>query len=181
MLQIDQLSPAGLAALRQHLARHKAESGGSGIHFMPFAPDDAAGLSGADPAALSTRLSEPNWQRWFAALEDNARIVGHLDLRGAALASDAHRCTLGVGIEAAYRAQGVGRRLLGTGIEFCRRAKSIDWIDLGVFSNNPVAIALYKSAGFTEVGLVPDRFRIGGQQIDDLSMVLAVSQPAVPC
>lgn len=160
-----------------HFARHRAESGRGDLHFMPFDPDDSAQPRGLDPRQLDLPLDAPGWQRWYVALvEQRARVVGHVDLKGEILATARHRCELGIGLERSYRGHGLGRRLMQTAITFARRAESLHWLDLKVFAHNAPARALYRSLGFVEIGTVSDRFRIAGQSIDDVLMTLDVSR-----
>lgn len=59
--------------------------------------------------------------------------------------------------------------LSAAGIERARTQPSIDWIDLAVFSDNPGAQALYARHGFHVLGRTPDRFRVDGRSLDDIS------------
>ena len=139
---------------------------------MPFAPDDQGGPEGLDVVALNRPLNEPGWQRWFVVANEKGEIVGHVDLKGDGLKTGQHRCELGIGIEVEYRGKGLGRRLMETAIEYARGVDALTWIDLRVFAHNTVGKALYLSMGFSEVGILVDRFRIEGQMIDDLIMTL---------
>jgi len=175
-MRIEPVSHDQLEAFMAHFARHRAESGRGEHHFMPFAPDDPDGPRGLDAASIALPLDRPGWQRWFVARERaGAKIVGHVDLKGDGLKVGLHRCELGIGIERAYRSEGLGRRLMQVAIGFARRAESLAWIDLKVFAHNAPALALYRSLGFHEVGRLADRFRIGGTSIDDVIMVLDVT------
>ncbi len=187
---IRRMTSNDLPRFQAHFARHRAESGRGGHHFMPFAPDDLDGPKGLDAEALDRPLSEPGWQRWFLAFADNGNVVGHgnvvgnVDLKGGGLRAGLHRCELGIGIERPYRGAGLGQRLMETAIGFALEAESLAWIDLSVFVHNSAARALYKKLGFVEVGTIVDRFRIagtdhsvpsGGTSIDDVLMALSVS------
>ena len=57
-------------------------------------------------------------------------------------------------------------------IEWARNETQLEWIDLGVFATNPKAHELYKSLGFIDWGRCPDRFRVDGHKITDISMSL---------
>ena len=139
---------------------------------MPYLPNSADGPSGASPDAVETPIGEPGWQRWFVVEADDGRIVGHLDLRGDRLRTANHRCTLGIGIETAYRGAGIGQELIQSAIDFARAHPPLVWIDLWVFGNNLAAIALYQRMGFQTIGSTPDQFRFGDQSVDDIHMVL---------
>jgi RimJ/RimL family protein N-acetyltransferase len=48
----------------------------------------------------------------------------------------------------------------------------VEWVDLGVFSDNVKARRLYERLGFEQVGLVRDAFRLtDGTSLDDVLMV----------
>jgi ribosomal protein S18 acetylase RimI-like enzyme len=77
-------------------------------------------------------------------------------------------------VERPYRGRGLGRALMEACIDWARQQPSLSWVDLGVFEGNDVAEALYRKLGFTELGRTPDRFRVDGLQITDITMVLQV-------
>jgi RimJ/RimL family protein N-acetyltransferase len=171
---IRPLTRKDVDAFLAHFDAHRAESGRGDWHFMPFEPGDADGPLGCDIKRLDKPLTAPGWQRWFIAVADDDRIVGHVDLKSSALKTSRHRCLLGIGIERPHRQKGLGRRLMETAIRFARDAESIEWIDLTVFAHNEPARALYRSLGFEEIGTIADRFRIESDTIDDVVMALRV-------
>ena len=171
-LAIRPMRPGDTQALREHFIRHRAESGRDGIHFMPYEAHANEGPSGANLDALKLALDQPGWQRWFVAENAAGQIIGHLDLRGDRLSSANHRCTLGIGIEQAYRGQGLGQRLIQQALEFARCHSHLVWMELWVFGHNAPAIALYQRMGFETVGTTEDQFRLDGESIDDIHMVL---------
>ena len=117
-------------------------------------------------------ITEIGWMRTWGLIVDSA-IVGHIDLKGGGFASDLHRATLGIGIEAGYRDRGRGREMCEAVIRWAREHQ-LAWIDLGVFGPNKRAQTLYRKLGFVEVGMTRDRFRLDGESIDDISMTLAL-------
>jgi RimJ/RimL family protein N-acetyltransferase len=123
----------------------------------------------------STEIDDPAWRRAWG-LFDQGELVGHLHLAGGMLRSELHRVDMGIGVRRSHRRQGGGTLLLETGIEWARKQPTIDWIDLGVFSDNPGAQALYARHGFQILGRTPDRFRVDGQSLDDISMTLNVAR-----
>jgi ribosomal protein S18 acetylase RimI-like enzyme len=64
---------------------------------------------------------------------------------------------MGMGISASHRRRGGGSLLVATAIDWARAQPGIDWIDLGVFADNPGAHALYTRHGFTPIGRMLDR------------------------
>lgn len=63
MLPISRLSTDAIALFDQHFARHRAESGRDGFHFMPFAPDDDEGPGGLDAKLFELTLDTPGWAK----------------------------------------------------------------------------------------------------------------------
>lgn len=142
---------------------------------MPFAPDDPNGPMGISTDKALLPLGNLGWQRWFYARDaDSGNIVGHVDLKHDGLSAGLHRCELGIGIETRYRGAGLGRQLMETALSFARDTGSLAWVDLRVFANNTRALALYRQLGFTEIGVLKDRFRIGDDSIDDIVMTLRI-------
>lgn len=168
------LTSVDLPGFNDHFARHRAESGSIDPYFMPFAADDPQGPRGLDSKALTYPLNKLGWQRWWLAVSSTGQIIGHVNLKGAALRSMLHRCELGIGIEHPYRGGGLGRKLMQTAISFTQNVDSLCWIDLRVFAHNTAARALYQSLGFVELGRIQDCFRIDKQSISDVIMVLQV-------
>jgi len=123
--------------------------------------------------ALAT--SEASWARGWAAW-DGSEIVGHAELHASDLPTAAHRGTLGLAVEARARRRGVATALMNAVVAWARAEDAVSWIDLGVFANNPVALALYQRLGFTEIGRVPDRFRVDGFVVTDIEMTLRVDR-----
>ncbi len=154
------------------MARHADESGrGGDIIFAPFEDFDAEAWQGRHEERFRLAVDEPSWERVWAAF-DGGRIVGHVDLSGSSLHSSLHRARLGIGIERAYRGQGLGRKLMQVAIGWARDEPSLEWVDLGVFAHNLVARALYEKLGFITIATVSDLFRVREQSIDDVTMTL---------
>jgi len=174
-IDIKPLDLHSMSLLTEHVKRHRAESGTDDVHFMPFTADDPYGPTGACAERAFWPVDRPGWQRWFCAHDtDTGKIVGHVDLGSDPLRAGLHWCHLGIGIETAYRGQGVGERLMDCAIAFAQAHPALACIELRVFSDNAPAIALYRKKGFVEVGTLKDRFRLQGQSIDDSVMVLLI-------
>jgi [ribosomal protein S18]-alanine N-acetyltransferase len=63
-----------------------------------------------------------------------------------------------IGVDPAYQGRGIGRRLLDELLNFARNAV----VHLEVRTDNAAAIGLYRSVGFTEVGLRRRYYRVSG-------------------
>lgn len=172
--RVAPLGVDAIPALTAHLARGARESGRDGdVIARSRSADDPPDLD-AIAARLADTLQRPldivGWERAFVLwVGDDVR--GHLDLTGGSIPTELHRASIALGIERPWRRAGWGERLMTTAIEWARAA-GLAWLDLGVFCHNAPAHALYRKLGFVEVGVTVDRFRIDGQVIDDVSMVL---------
>ena len=82
---------------------------------------------------------------------------------------------MGMSVLSSHRRIGGGSLLLSSAIAWARAEPIIDWIDLGVFSDNHHAQALYLGHGFRILGRTPDRFRVDGQSLDDISMTINIA------
>jgi len=98
-------------------------------------------------------------------------IVGWCDLLRDPMPSYAHNGSLGMGVLAAYRRQGVGQRLLETCL---KQAKSQGFkrIELQVMASNQAAQQLYLKWGFEQEGRLRKRLYLNGEYQDILQMVL---------
>jgi RimJ/RimL family protein N-acetyltransferase len=86
--------------------------------------------------------------------------IGVADLKPGARRRIAHRVSLGVTVDAAWREVGVGRTLTETLLGWAAAQPGIEKICLGVLGTNVRAIALYRSLGFVEEGRQPRAFRM---------------------
>lgn len=163
-----------------HVVDVDAGSGLDGAgHSHPYGAAETVDLIEAhhrELARWSTGIDEPAWRRAWG-LFDQGHLVGHLYLAGGTLRSELHRVGMGMGmgVVPSHRRQGGDSVLLQTAISWARRQPGIARIDLGVFSDNPGAQALYERLGFQVLGRTPDRFRVDGRSLDDTWMALSVS------
>jgi RimJ/RimL family protein N-acetyltransferase len=175
--------PLGIGDVESYLRHVREVDAGSGVdgaghchaysESEPF--DMEAGLD-REVTRWATEIDDPAWRRAWGLFDQGELLVGHLYLAGGMLRSELHRVNMGMGIRRSHRRQGGGTLLLETGIEWALNQPIIDWIDLGVFSDNPGAQALYARHGFQVIGRTPDRFRVDGQSLDDISMTLNVAR-----
>jgi RimJ/RimL family protein N-acetyltransferase len=183
MQDIVAVVPADFRRWTEHLDRLFAESGREGLPlFSPY--EQVPNASSPErqsrfESSLVMPVRKPGWMRAWSVHDPSQRIVCHLDLSGSNIPAEAHRMTLGIGCEAAFRRQGIGAMLMRFAIDFALE-NGIEWIDLFVFGDNAAAIALYKRFGFAESGRRPDRFRLMGRVVDDVMMTLHVPLAAEP-
>jgi RimJ/RimL family protein N-acetyltransferase len=163
----------------RHVREVDADSGVDGVgHSHAYSrsePFDLEAGRDREVTRWSTDIDDVAWRRAWG-LFDKGELVGHLYLAGGMLRSELHRVHMGMGIRRSSRRHGGGTLLLETGIEWARNQPIIDWIDLGVFSDNPGAKALYALHGFQVLGQTRDRFRVDGRSLDDISMTLNVAR-----
>lgn len=129
-------------------------------HVEPFPLDEAARFVARN---VTTGMQ-------FVA-EHDARIVGWCDIVRSPVAVFQHRGTLGMGMLAAFRGRGLGLRLIEATLA-AARAAGLEQVTLHVFGQNTRAIALYRKAGFREVGRQPRAKKLDGQYDDNVIMDL---------
>jgi ribosomal protein S18 acetylase RimI-like enzyme len=78
-------------------------------------------------------------------------VVGWCDIYRETHPWAQHAGILGMGVVAAHRGRGIGRRLIEAALQAARTAK-FHRVELEVFGNNTPAIALYERVGFTHEG-----------------------------
>lgn len=165
-----------LPLYREHQMRHFSESGQDGdLIFMPHEEPEDISLENLQRKKAEPWNASPleiGWERsWI--LTDDSRIYGEVKLmHRPPLKTSLHRAVLAMGIERSHRGQGWGSKLMTEAIAWAKAQPSLDWLQLYVFAHNEPAQRLYRKFGFKEVGRTPDMFRVHGQSIDDIEMVL---------
>jgi RimJ/RimL family protein N-acetyltransferase len=83
----------------------------------------------------------------------------------------AHRGSLHMSVDRAWRGKGVGEGLLNALMEWARENPLIEKVGLSVLSSNTRAIGLYKKLGFVEEGKRPREIKMGpGEYVDEILM-----------
>jgi RimJ/RimL family protein N-acetyltransferase len=177
-MKVRPLAIADVDGYLRHVLEVDAGSGvDSGAHSHPYRrsePFDMDAARDRESTRWSSEIDQPGWRRAWG-LFGQGELVGHLYLAGGTLHSEMHRVSMGMGVVRAHRGRGGGTSLLQSAIAWARHQPGIDWIDLGVFSDNPAAQALYERHGFHALGRTPDRFRVDGHSLDEISMTLNVA------
>jgi ribosomal protein S18 acetylase RimI-like enzyme len=109
----------------------------------------------------------------FVAL-DGVAVIGWADIFTAWADAVKHCGTLGMGVAAAYRGQGIGERLLRACLAKAP-SKGITRITLEVRADNAKAIALYQRLGFTHECRQRNAMRFDGVYYDALQMSLLLA------
>lgn len=86
-------------------------------------------------------------------LEVEGRVAGQLMVERRRGPYEQHRGELSISIRAGCRGEGLGRALMDTAVDWAR-AVGLRKLTLGVFPGNAGAIALYRSVGFVEEGVL---------------------------
>jgi len=134
-------------------------------HVEPFPIDETAKF-----VALNIRTGNPQ----FVA-DDGGRVVGWCDIVRGSLPVHSHRGTLGIGMLAAHRGQGLGTRLMRATLD-AARGKGFEHIGLVVYGRNTHAQALYRKAGFREIGRRTRGKKLDGQYDDEVLMELVFDE-----
>lgn len=135
----------------------------------------------APPFHTTLEFARANIQRGNVHLValDGTTVVGWCDIIPHGLEGFRHSGELGMGLLAAYRGRGIGRRLL---TEAIRRAWEmwLDRIELQVYASNQVARSLYESAGFVVEGVRRQARKLDGVHDDIVQMGLLREPGATP-
>jgi putative acetyltransferase len=106
----------------------------------------------------------------FVAL-DGERVVGWADILSPWPDAIAHRGTLGMGVLAEYRRQGIGESLLRTCIEKAK-SKGLTRVELETRADNLASIRLYEKIGFVQETVKRKAMRFDGEYFDAIQMSL---------
>lgn len=174
---IEALSPADFDEFITYLDDHLRENGSPDVGYFQPLSRSASSFPEERKAAFRTGLEiavgESGWRRAWVARGAEGQILGHIDLRGHAERYAAHRCLLGMGVHRNLRRQGLGAALIKHAWLWAA-SSGLEWVDLQVLSNNQAALALYRQAGFVQVGEVPHMFKIDG-------LAFSYTTMAMPC
>jgi ribosomal protein S18 acetylase RimI-like enzyme len=165
-----------LPALFAYLGEQLAENGRNGTPlFQPMARIDTGvpeAMRARFTQGMAAPLDQANWRRAWLAIDGAGHIAGHIDLRALPDATASHRAVLGMGVRHDMRRMGLGRQLMDAALAWARNTPPLAWVDLEVMTQNQGARALYQQMGFQQTGEVPDRYRIDGVPIGEVSMSL---------
>lgn len=99
-------------------------------------------------------------------------IVATIDFHGGNRQRALHTGEFGMTVSKSHWRRGIGAHLLDTMIAWARANGLTRKIKLRVQTTNEGAIALYRSRGFVDEGLLQREFRVRGEWVDTLLMAL---------
>lgn len=163
-IEVRAVEPEDYAALQAIYAQPLAVTG---TLQMPFTPR----------ATWRKRTAEPQRDGYHLVACIDDTVVGSLGLHINASPRQRHIGEIGMGVHDAWHGQGVGRALMRAGLELADQWLNLHRVQLTVFVDNSVAIALYQSCGFNTEGTLIDFAFRNGSYVNAYSM--ARLRPAV--
>jgi ribosomal-protein-alanine N-acetyltransferase len=107
-------------------------------------------------AALYQELYE-EWPEGFLVAEYDGEVIGFVVL---VLTPEGDGRVFAIAVDSRYRGRGVGRVLLKAAFNTLRKRK-IGYVRLEVRVSNHIALRLYRSMGFMEIGFIPFYYKDG--------------------
>jgi RimJ/RimL family protein N-acetyltransferase len=118
------------------------------------------------PGKEILRDDEEKWlQGQIKSIEDGAsllywaisdgKIVGLVDVRRGKSVREWHVGTIAIMVDIDFRGEGLGKFLMELILKYAKEV-GIRTVKLDAFSDNEIAISLYKKVGFTVFGVLPD-------------------------
>ena len=142
-------------------------------------PADAGDLSRLHGASFEDGWSKDDFVTWLSRKESVA-AVAHSEREavafGLALAAGDDAELLSIAVAPDRRGQGLGQGILAALDAEAHNHRLVRWV-LEAARNNLPALALYKSAGFVEIGVRKDYYLTSEGKVDALMMSRAVGGP----
>jgi RimJ/RimL family protein N-acetyltransferase len=147
-------------------------------HAKAVLAEGLFGVSQADEFTF-TLEQERDWIRQHNESPGDLVLVGEVSGSVVALLffesgprkRQAHRGSLHMSVERAWRGKGVGEGLLHALMDWAKENPLIEKVGLSVLSSNTRAIGLYKKLGFIEEGKRPREIKMGpGEYVDEILM-----------
>lgn len=168
------LAPADLDQTLDHLERLLIENGRGDKPLVDprplWAPKAKRSFRTRLAAAWAKSTEVPGWERTWGAVHEDGRVIGHVNIRVRSEPGATHRASASLGVEEAFRAEGVGGQLLAASLRWAEGQDQLAWLDLFHFEHNVPDDALYRELGFVQVSRVFDMFRVNGVSVTDVFM-----------
>ena len=138
--------------------------------FLSKGPEDPGDSIEGISSYIEDLLPEKR-EAFLVALIDD-RVVGFAHLDGCGSRRKMlHRCEIALGVDIAFRNQGVGHCLMEALLTLAKEA-AYEQVELNVIEDNVYAVSLYKSCGFEVTGKLPHAFKYDDESYGDyLQMV----------
>lgn len=151
-------------------------------------PQIQALYSEAGATANTLQLPYQSLEHWLARMEREGltslvalrgdELVGQISLELLSHPRRRHVATIGMGVKASARGEGVGGALLDAVIVLCDSWSNIVRIELEVYADNHAAIALYRRRGFEIEGQCRNYAVRQGAYVDAVLMARLRVAPA---
>ena len=103
---------------------------------------------------------------------DGDTVIGMIDFHGGNRQRALHTGEFGMSVLKAYWGRGIGAHLLDAVLEWARCNGLTKKVKLRVQATNLRAIALYRSRGFVEEGVMKREYRVNSEWLDTILMAL---------
>lgn len=175
LITIEEINQDSLNDFIEYLKIHLSENGDDNRFFLPLSKEQSKFSSEWEEKfknGLGKKFGETGWRKLWIGLNQENKIVGHIDIRSRNELNTGHRVLLGMGTDRNFRNLKVAQRLLAFVIKYCKDHSEISWLDLEVMTSNIPAIRIYEKTGFEVLSSVDDMFRIEGRSYGYASMTL---------
>ena len=117
-------------------------------------------------------LAEFNDEKFLLVAFIEDELVGSLFFERKTKVKQKHRSSLGMVVKKDFWGRKIGSSLMKRVLELAQSMDDLEKIELGVYSDNERAVALYKKYGFVEEGRIKKAFFVNGEYHDELIMGL---------
>ena len=118
-------------------------------------------------SSFQSSLISQNGPVYYAINDD--KVIGWCDVSPEKNPRLSHRGSLGMGILAEFRGQGIGGELLSSVLKHSKQF-GLEKVELHVYTTNTAGIALYKKFSFEQEGLIKKYRKLDDQYFDCLVM-----------
>ena len=106
--------------------------------------------------------------------EYDNEIIGNIDLTGNRRKIMEHTAVIGMGMLNEWRNSGLGTALLKSVIQWAKENPVLELIWLQVYTENELALNVYRKMGFEDNGIIKNFFKKGNLYFDNLTMTMNV-------
>jgi RimJ/RimL family protein N-acetyltransferase len=106
--------------------------------------------------------------------EFEGEIIGNIDITGNSRIIMQHTAVIGMGILSKWRNSGLGTELMKYSIKWAKENPILELLWLQVYTENILALNLYRKMEFIENGIIKNYFKQNGRYYDNLTMSLSV-------